>query len=111
MIIGGMQKLTLLDYPGKVACLIFTQGCNFRCPFCHNKDLLRNKNNYNITEDEIFNYLNKRKGIVDGVVITGGEPLLQNDLEEFMTKIKCDFKNSICLLIGNQLFAVAGMID
>lgn len=88
MRIGGMQKLTLLDYPGNVACLIFTQGCNFRCPFCHNKDLLGAENKNVISEEEVFSYLEKRKGVLDGVVISGGEPLLQEDIEKFMTSIK-----------------------
>lgn len=89
MVISGMQKLTLLDYPGKTACLLFTQGCNFRCPFCHNKDLLENSEpNLAVSEEEVFNYLTKRKGILDGVCITGGEPLLQRDIETFIKKIK-----------------------
>lgn len=89
MVISGMQKLTLLDYPGKTACLLFTQGCNFRCPFCHNKDLLENnKPDLPVSEEEVFNYLNKRQGILDGVCITGGEPLLQKDIESFIKKIK-----------------------
>lgn len=88
MIISGFQKLTLLDYPGKTACLIFTQGCNFRCPFCHNKDLVCNGCNNKIDEEEIFRYLEKRKCLIDGVVITGGEPLLQKDIKTFISKIK-----------------------
>lgn len=89
MVISGMQKLTLLDYPGKTACLIFTQGCNFRCPFCHNKDLLDNEiHNEIVSEAEVFEYLEKRKNILDGVCITGGEPLLQNGIENFIKKIK-----------------------
>lgn len=89
MVISGMQKLTLLDYPGKTACLIFTQGCNFRCPFCHNKDLLgKCKEESKIKEEEVFAYLEKRKGLLDGVCITGGEPLLQKDIEAFIKKIK-----------------------
>ncbi len=88
MKISGMQKVTLLDYPGKVACLLFTQGCNFRCPFCHNRDLLESENQHPIDTEEVFEYLQKRKGVLDGVVITGGEPLLQTDLESFMKKIK-----------------------
>ncbi len=83
-----MQKLTLLDYPGKVACLIFTQGCNFRCPFCHNKDLLGPQNDNNISVEEVLTYLRKRKGLLDGVVISGGEPLLQEDIEDFIKEIK-----------------------
>ena len=89
MIIGGMQKLTLLDYPSKTACLLFTQGCNFRCPFCHNKELLGNCNQGEIiSEDDVFKYLKKRQGILDGVCISGGEPLLQKNIEEFIKKIK-----------------------
>lgn len=87
MIISGFQKLTLLDYPEKTACLIFTQGCNFRCPFCHNKDLLCHSKG-EFQEEEIFNYLEKRKGLIDGVCITGGEPLLQPDIQNFISKIK-----------------------
>lgn len=89
MTISGMQKLTLLDYPGNTACLIFTQGCNFRCPFCHNKSLLNDfSENEIIEEQEVFNYLEKRKGLIDGVCISGGEPLLQKDIVKFITKIK-----------------------
>lgn len=88
MVISGFQKLTLLDYPSKTACLIFTQGCNFRCPFCHNKDLLCNGCDSKFSEEEIFEYLDKRKGLIDGVCITGGEPLLQKDIEKFIFKIK-----------------------
>ena len=89
MTISGMQKLTLLDYPGITACLIFTQGCNFRCPFCHNSDLLENEIKTEIVEeDEVFKYLKKRQGVLDGVCISGGEPLLQPDIESFIKKIK-----------------------
>ena len=89
MVISGMQKLTLLDYPGKTACLLFTQGCNFRCPFCHNKDLLKvDVGNETISEEEVFKYLKKRQGILDGVCITGGEPLLQRDIIDFIQKVK-----------------------
>ncbi len=87
MLIGGFQKMTMLDYPGKVACTIFTYGCNFRCPFCHNATLVIDEAQL-FSEDEILSYLNKRKGILDGVCISGGEPLLQNDLFEFIAKIK-----------------------
>jgi len=89
MIISGMQKLTLVDYPEHTACIIFTQGCNFRCPFCHNSDLVKDANNSNkIDEQVLFDYLDKRKGLVDGVCISGGEPLLQKDIELFIKKIK-----------------------
>ena len=87
MHIGGYQKTTLLDFPEKVACIIFTYGCNFRCPWCHNAPLVTEKNE-GVSEDEIFAFLSKRKGILDGVVISGGEPLLQADIFDFIKKIK-----------------------
>lgn len=89
MIINGLQKLTLLDYPEKVACTIFTGGCNFRCPFCHNASLVTHlEDAERIPEEEVFAFLRKRSGILDGVCITGGEPLLQKDLESFIRSIK-----------------------
>lgn len=89
MIISGFQKLTLVDYPGNTACIVFTQGCNFRCPFCHNSSLLTASNNSNTIEPQtVFDYLDKRKGMIDGVCISGGEPLLHQDIEEFIKKIK-----------------------
>lgn len=89
MTIHGFQKMTLLDFPGKVACIVFTAGCNFRCPFCHNAPLVtRTDPADRIDEDEIFAYLKKRQGIVDGVVITGGEPTLQKDLADFIRRVR-----------------------
>ena len=89
MQINGFQKLTLLDFPGKVACIIFTAGCNFRCPFCHNASLVTHiDNTARIDEEEIFAYLKKRQGILEGVCISGGEPLLQPDIEDFIKKVK-----------------------
>ena len=89
MQICGFQKLTLLDFPEKVACIVFAAGCNFRCPFCHNASLVTHiDNSAAITEEEILEYLRKRKGLLDGVCITGGEPLLHKDIEDFITKIK-----------------------
>ena len=88
MKIAGFQKLTLLDFPSKVACIIFTQGCNYRCPYCQNSGLLGHENDELIDEEEIFAYLNKRKGVIDGIVISGGEPTVQKDLEVFMRKVK-----------------------
>ncbi len=88
MNIAGVQKVTLLDYPGKVACEIFTQGCNFECPFCQNSSLIPITNTGEFSEEEIFEYLNLRKNILDGVVITGGEPTVQKDLKAFIKKIK-----------------------
>ena len=89
MIIDGFEKLTLLDYPGNIACIIFTRGCNLNCPFCHNSALIPCSNSPGeIEESEIFEYLEKRKNIIEGVCITGGEPLLQHDIKEFIKKIK-----------------------
>ncbi|MDE6607360.1 MAG: anaerobic ribonucleoside-triphosphate reductase activating protein [Lachnospiraceae bacterium] len=89
MKIYGLNKTTLLDYPEHVAATVFTGGCNFCCPFCHNKELvLCPEGQPLITETEIFDFLKKRKGIITGVCITGGEPTLQPDLKEFLTKVK-----------------------
>ena len=87
--IQGLQKLTLLDYPGKVACTVFTAGCNFRCPFCHNASLVTHiQDGREITQEEVFAFLKKRRGILDGVCVTGGEPLLHKDIEELLREIK-----------------------
>jgi len=88
MYIKGLQKLTLLDYPEKMACTVFTAGCNFKCPFCHNASLVFNRDDDRISEDEFFGFLNKRIGVVDGVCVTGGEPTLQKDIVGFISKIK-----------------------
>ena len=89
MKIAGLQKMTLIDYPGKIATTIFTQGCNFRCPFCHNPELLSNSASISlIPEDDILEFLEKRKKYLDAVCLTGGEPLLQVDILEFIKKIK-----------------------
>ena len=89
MDIGGYQKLTLIDYPGKIATTVFTVGCNFRCPFCHNPEIIALRNTRDTSQEKDFlEFLSKRKGKLDGVCITGGEPTLQNDLLEFMGKIK-----------------------
>ena len=87
--IYGLQKLTLLDYPGKMACTVFTGGCNFRCPYCHNRSLVfLNEQDGEFLKEDIFNYLDQRKGILDGVCISGGEPLLQDGLKDFVREIK-----------------------
>lgn len=88
MKISGLQKTTLLDYPGHVAATLFLGGCNFRCPFCHNSDLLGAESPEAFSEDEILAFLKKRSGILQGVCITGGEPTLQPDLEDFLFKIR-----------------------
>lgn len=88
MQIAGLQKMTLLDYPGRVACTIFLQGCNFRCPFCHNSDLLPGNGEALMSDKELLAFLEKRKGLLDGVCVTGGEPTLQKELPEFLKNIK-----------------------
>ena len=89
MVFNGFQKTTLLDFPGKVACTVFTHGCNLLCPFCHNA-LLVNRGDQLPTfdETEILAYLQKRKGIIDGICVSGGEPLLHPELESFLRKVK-----------------------
>ena len=89
MLISGLQKTTLLDYPGCVACTVFTGGCNFRCPFCHNSALvLPERIGGGMDEAELLAFLKKRVGVLDGVAITGGEPLLHKDMPDFLRKIK-----------------------
>lgn len=88
MTVNGFQKMTLLDFPGKVACTIFLGGCNMRCPFCHNAGLVLGDGTATFSGEEIISYLEKRKGILDGVCITGGEPTLRRDLPEFIREIK-----------------------
>jgi len=91
MLIGGLQKLTLIDYPGKIACTVFTVGCNFRCHFCHNPELIdpTKFNDGEIIEEKVFfDFLESRRGLLDGVCVTGGEPTLHADLPEFLKKIK-----------------------
>lgn len=89
MNIQGLQKLTLLDYPGKMACTVFTAGCNLRCPFCHNSRLvIKPPSETQYTEEDMFSFLKKRQGVLDGVVVTGGEPLLQKDVADFIAKVK-----------------------
>jgi pyruvate formate lyase activating enzyme len=87
MKIGGFQKTSLLDYPGFISAIIWTVGCNFCCPFCYNKDVVLG-NTVLISEEEVVSFLEKRKGMLEALVITGGEPLLQEDIVDFANKIK-----------------------
>lgn len=89
MNIGGLQRVSLIEYPGKICAIIFTQGCNFRCPYCHNPELV-DPNLYRecLSEEAIFSFLKKRKGRLDAVCITGGEPTIQQDLIAFVKHVK-----------------------
>jgi pyruvate formate lyase activating enzyme len=91
MIFGGLQKLTLIDFPGKLACTIFCAGCNFRCHFCYNRELVlaeEIKRHPKISEDDFFEFLSEKRKLLEGVCVTGGEPTLQKDLPDFIKKIK-----------------------
>ena len=91
MNIAGLQKLTTSDFPGYLSCIIFTQGCNLKCPYCQNSGLIPMITEFEdnqISEYELFKFLEKRKGVLDGVVITGGEPLVHQNIKEFISKIK-----------------------
>lgn len=91
MIIAGLQKTTLIDYPGKLACIIFLAGCNFRCPWCYSSELVlpeKIAKQTRFSEKEIFDFLKERQGLLDGVVICGGEPTINKGLPEFIKKIK-----------------------
>ena len=81
---GGLQKMSLADYPGQISAIVFTRGCNLKCPYCYNLD----ENNYEIREEEILEFLEERKGRLDAVVVTGGEPTLQSSLSDFLRKVK-----------------------
>jgi len=88
MTFGGLEKFTLIDYPGKIACVAYTIGCNFRCPYCHNPELVDETVQMRITEKEFFDFLGERTHILEGVVITGGEPTMHEDLPAVMERIK-----------------------
>jgi pyruvate formate lyase activating enzyme len=89
MKIGGLQKVTLIDYPGMIGATVFTQGCNFRCPYCHNPELV-DPGRYGtiIPEEEVLSFLDKRRGKLDAVTVTGGEPTIQKDLDRFLKTLK-----------------------
>ncbi len=88
MIIKGLQKMTLLDFPGRVAATVFTPGCDFRCPFCHNASLVMDEGDDIIEPREVLELLKKRRGMITGLSVTGGEPLLQPDLADFLAEVK-----------------------
>lgn len=91
MLLGGLQKLTLVDYPGRIAAAVFTIGCNFTCAFCHNPELVdgeKIKDQPRISEDYFFDFIGSRRGLLEGVCVTGGEPTIYSDLPEFIKKIK-----------------------
>jgi len=89
MTIGGFQRFSLIDYPDKICAIVFTQGCNFRCPYCHNPELVDPKKfGIELKEAEILSFLDRRKGKLDAVTVTGGEPLLQSDLSTFLSEVK-----------------------
>ncbi len=90
MVFAGMQKLSLLDYPGVVACTLFTLGCNFRCPWCHNAGLVLPDQfpEGTLDADEVLSFLKKRQGVLDGVAVTGGEPLLHEELPDFLAEVR-----------------------
>ncbi len=108
----GLQKLTLLDYPGHMACTVFTGGCNFRCPFCHNRSLVfLNENDSEISEEDIFAFLKTRNKILDGVCITGGEPLLHKGIRPFIERVR-DLGLKVKLdTNGSNYEALKGLID
>ena len=96
MVIAGLQKTTLLDYPGKVACTVFLSGCNFCCPFCQNWEIITDKGE-DISKEYLMNFLKKRKGVLDGVCVTGGEPLVNADIVDFIKEITI-----LCPIIKNS---------
>lgn len=116
MVFSGLQKLTLLDYPGLTACTAFTAGCNFRCPFCHNSSLALCTEQDTIQEDELLAFLKKREGILEGLVVSGGEPTLHKDLEPFLQKVKqMDYKVKLDTNGTNPAFVIRlveqGLVD
>jgi len=88
MLIGGFQRFSLIDYPGKICAIVFTQGCNFRCPYCHNPELVEKNHAGAIEQDEVLSFLEERRGKLEAVTITGGEPLLHPNIGEFLASLK-----------------------
>jgi pyruvate formate lyase activating enzyme len=112
MKIAGLQKVSLIDYPGKISATVFTQGCNFRCPYCHNPELVDPERYQEcLLEDEIFSYLEKRRGKLQAVVITGGEPTIQSDIVSFAQRIKAMGYLIKLDTNGSQPEVLKGLID
>jgi len=117
MVINGLNKLTLLDYPGMVACTVYTGGCNLRCPFCHNASLVLNKESQPlISKEDFFAFLKKRKKVLEGVCVSGGEPTLNSDLNIFIKeiklagyKVKLDTNGTNPIMLNNLI--ESGLID
>lgn len=116
MVIGGLQKNSLIDYPGKISCVLFLSGCNFACPYCHNPDIAKGFLASDITENSIYDFLESHREFLDGVVISGGEPTLQKDLFRLCRKtkqmgypVKIDTNGSRPLVI--QALIDEGLVD
>ena len=111
MNINGLQKLTLLDFPGHTACTVFLAGCDMRCPFCHNSELISGSAEVVMTDDELLGFLAKRVGLLDGVAFTGGEPTLRKELPDLIRKIRALGYQIKLDTNGNHPEALAAMID
>ncbi|MBP5545315.1 MAG: anaerobic ribonucleoside-triphosphate reductase activating protein [Kiritimatiellae bacterium] len=111
MKIHGLQKMTLLDFPGKVACTVFLGGCNFRCPYCHNFELVDGTMPPLMDDAELLAFLSKRRGLLDGVCITGGEPLLHRELPELLRKVRALGFATKLDTNGTSPDALAALID
>ena len=116
MVLGGLQKSSLIDYPGKISCVLFLSGCNFACPYCHNPDLARGCLATSINENSVYDFLESRREFLDGVVISGGEPTIQKDLIQLCRKtkqmgypIKIDTNGSRPLVV--QTLIDEGLVD
>lgn len=111
MNIHGLQKMTLLDFPGKVACTVFLAGCDFRCPFCHNSQLIDGTAPVEMNETGLLAFLKTRKGLLDGVAFTGGEPMLRKDLPQLLEKIRSMGFATKVDTNGNNPDLLRGIID
>src|SRR3990167_219830 len=116
MRIGGFQKVTLTDFPGKIAAIVFTIGCPFRCGFCHNPELVLPPFGERIAEEEVFSYLKRRAGLLEGVVITGGEPTIHGDLLRFIEEVRDEglaVKLDTCGYLPDRLEPIlcSGLVD